>query len=92
MDVYDSKIAKFVKWICRFDQPVFGITIGQTAYYNVSPSQVPQMMIKHENWHKRQWAEEGYFVFAVSYLWFCITVGYWNNPYEVEARRAERLS
>lgn len=32
---------------------------------------------------------EGRLLFSIKYLWWMCRYGYWNNPYEVEARRAE---
>ena len=39
--------------------------------------------------HLEQIERDGRVVFAVKYLWWLCRYGYWNNPYEVEARAAE---
>ena len=47
--------------------------------------------VKHELCHIKQFKEHGYFLFFVKYLWESIRKGYYNNRFEVEARRAEAL-
>ena len=47
--------------------------------------------VKHELCHVKQFAEQGYIMFTVKYLWESLRVGYVNNKYEVEARAAELL-
>ena len=47
--------------------------------------------VKHELCHIKQFKEHGYFLFVVKYLWESIRKGYYNNRFEVEARRAEAL-
>ena len=41
-------------------------------------------LYKHEWIHIEQY-RRGYFKFVVTYLWYQITKGYKNNPYELEA-------
>ena len=90
MDQYNSRIAKIARW-CGGGTRGYAITLGQTTYYTESEAYVladPAWMA-HENWHKVQWARDGIFKFAILYLWYSITKGYQNNPYEVEAREHE---
>ena len=47
--------------------------------------------LKHELCHIRQFQEHGYFLFIVKYLYESIRHGYYNNRFEVEARKAEDL-
>jgi len=46
-------------------------------------------LIRHEAKHLEQIERDGRVLFAVRYLWWLARHGYWNNPYEIEARAAE---
>jgi hypothetical protein len=46
-------------------------------------------LLRHEVEHIRQWQREGFFFFLAKYLWYSFRVGYYNNPFEVEARDSE---
>jgi hypothetical protein len=45
--------------------------------------------LKHELCHIRQFQQHGYLVFLIKYVWESIRKGYYNNKFEVEARKAE---
>lgn len=47
--------------------------------------------LKHELCHIKQFKEHGYFNFVVRYLWESLRKGYYDNRFEVEARKAEDL-
>jgi len=69
--------------------------VGWTSYwdcvYYMSEPVVGSRLMKHELKHVEQMGREGKLVFTVKYLWYAATVGYWDNPYEVEARAAENV-
>lgn len=46
-------------------------------------------LLRHEVEHIRQWQREGFFSFLAKYLWHSFRVGYYNNPFEIEARDSE---
>jgi len=46
-------------------------------------------LIAHESCHAEQYARYGYFGFIVRYLYYTCRHGYWENPLEREARKAE---
>lgn len=46
-------------------------------------------LLRHEREHLRQIERDGRLLFALRYSWWTLRHGYWNNPYEVEARAAE---
>ena len=48
-----------------------------------------QRLLRHERKHLEQIERDGRILFALKYSWWTIRHGYWNNPYEVEARAAE---
>lgn len=51
---------------------------------------VNQGLIRHELKHLEQIERDGRFVFSAKYLYWLCRYGYVNNPYEVEARKAEK--
>lgn len=48
-----------------------------------------QGLIRHESKHLEQMARDGRVLFTVKYLYWLCRYGYFNNPYEVEARKAQ---
>ena len=38
--------------------------------------------------HVKQWKREGAFVFLYKYIKYSFQKGYYNNPFEIEARKA----
>lgn len=68
---------------------------GWTSFWNtvyVLPGrESDQRLLRHERCHLEQIQRDGRLVFAVKYLWWLRRHGYWNNPYEIQARAAENL-
>lgn len=60
-----------------------------TIYYAREEDMTDCKLTKHEMKHIEQIEREGRLKFAIKYLWYAVTVGYVNNPYEVEARKSE---
>lgn len=78
------------KWVSvLFREKEWAITINQTTFYSVDATQVNASWHRHEDKHKEQWRRDGCIKFAIVYLWYRIRYGYQDNPYEVEARKAE---
>lgn len=48
-----------------------------------------QPLLRHEAKHLEQIKRDGRIVFSAKYLYWLIRRGYWNHPYEIEARAAE---
>jgi hypothetical protein len=88
MDKYNHWLGKFFGLING--QKRFAITLGQTTYYSVSEETIGPAWRFHEDWHKYQWAMDGVIKFSLLYVWYLIRYGYYDNPYEVEAREMER--
>ena len=68
------------------------IVIGKTIHlYNTSKQNFLQdeRWLKHELCHVRQFKQYGLVNFIAKYLWESMRHGYYNNKYEVEARKAE---
>lgn len=47
-------------------------------------------VLRHERAHVEQWRRHGFLGFLLRYLWYHFRHGYRANPFEIEARRAER--
>lgn len=89
-DIYNSKLANFIKWKRR-EMCGFAITTSKKCTrYSCSEDKVDIKWRKHEECHKRQFAYYGWLPFVLMYLWESVKFGYYNNKYEVEARRASR--
>ncbi len=70
------------------------MVLGKTIHlYNTSKAEFlnDEKWVKHELCHINQFAAHGYFLFVVKYLWQSLRKGYYNNRFEVEARKAEEL-
>lgn len=68
------------------------IVFGEVIHlHNISREQflANERLVKHELCHVKQYRENGFVLFLVKYLLESIRKGYYNNKYEVEARRAE---
>lgn len=48
-----------------------------------------QRLLRHESKHLEQIERDGRLLFSITYLWWLARYGYWLNPYEIEARKAE---
>ena len=64
-------------------------TPWDVIYYRNAKSYSNGRLRKHELMHIEQMEREGKPLFLLKYNWYWITRGYWNNPYEIEAREAE---
>lgn len=68
------------------------MVIGKTIHlYNTSTEDFlnNQRWLKHELAHIEQYKKHGLLKFLFLYLWYSMKYGYYNNPFEVEARKAE---
>jgi len=86
----NSWIAKFAAKKLRSDKAA--IVIGKTIHlHNTSKKQflLNEKWVKHELCHVKQFQQNGYLPFIIKYLWESIRHGYYNNKYEVEAKKAE---
>lgn len=66
---------------------------GWTSFWNtiyvLEGYQNDVSLLRHEMKHIEQIDRDGKFLFSVKYLWWLLRYGYYENPYEVEARQAE---
>ncbi len=67
--------------------------LGWTSFWRVIyvlPGQEHNhRLLRHERAHLEQIERDGRLLFAIKYSWWTLRHGYWNNPYEIEARAAE---
>ena len=59
------------------------------AVYVLPGYENDRRLLRHERKHLEQIERDGRLLFSLKYSWWTIRYGYWNNPYEVEARAAE---
>ena len=69
----------------RMRGPAHAVTLGRTII--VHPEvRLDRRLLDHELVHVRQWRQDA--LFPLRYTLATLRHGYWNNPYEVEAREA----
>jgi hypothetical protein len=69
------------------------MVLGRTIHLHGMSTQqflISRRLLLHELCHVQQYRRYGFFGFLARYLWYSLRFGYYNNPLEVEARRAER--
>lgn len=81
-----SGLILFYMNLCGFD--------GWTSLWNtiyLKPEYITnEGLIRHEQAHLAQMQRDGKLVYMIKYLWWNVTKGYLNNPYEIEARNAHQ--
>lgn len=86
-------------WIARLAAKKLGAKNGlaivffRTIYlHGISKAQLiaNKPMLQHEIKHVLQYQEHGGFMFLMKYLFYSIKYGYYQNPFEIEARLAEK--
>ena len=83
-----SWIPRIGGWLSGHDQPATAVTLGSTIIVHPT-AQLTRRLLQHELAHVRQWRQRP-FTFPLRYLWQHCRHGHRNNPFEVEARVAER--
>lgn len=76
-------------WLTGTAGPAAAVTLGRTIV--VHPAvRLSERLLRHELAHVEQWRRQP-LTFAVRYAWQHLRHGYRDNPFEVEARAAERI-
>jgi len=88
--LFRLKIRYGVEWMKK--QQVRGIVIGRTMMFADAPWDVPEWLFRHEMQHVYQIARLGFVRFYLLYFYYSLRYGYANNPFEVEARKAQTES
>jgi hypothetical protein len=84
-----SWIAKFASLKLRTNN--CAIVFMNTIYLHQITKQEllnSENLLRHEIMHVKQWKREGAFVFLYKYIKYSFQKGYYNNPFEIEARKA----
>ena len=69
------------------------IVFGKTIHLHNTSREVfllNKRWVRHEMAHIEQYNRYGFLKFLVLYVWYSIRYGYYNNPFEVEAREKEK--
>lgn len=77
-----------VRWYLRATG-FAGITLPPFGIFIVSERINDQRLRLHEMAHWHQYQRMGLLGFYLKYFWNTLRHGYWNNPMEIEARKAE---
>lgn len=68
------------------------MVLGDTIYLhntNAGSFLSNKRWLRHELAHVQQYRNYGMVCFLFLYLWYSVRYGYYNNPFEVEARQKE---
>lgn len=79
-----------VKWFLKLTG-YEGITLPPFGIYILASHLNDQKLIKHEMCHWEQAHRIGILKWYTLYLYYNLRYGYWNNPFEVEARQKSEL-
>lgn len=69
------------------------MVIGKTIHLHNTTKEdflKDERWVKHELAHVEQYKKHGVLKFLTLYLWYSMKYGYYNNPFEVEAREKEK--
>ena len=86
----NSWLAKLAAWKLNASQ--LAMVLGNTIHLFKTGREEflkDEKWLKHELCHIRQFRENGFFMFLTRYLWESMRKGYYNNRFEIEARKAE---
>jgi len=87
-----SFIARIAAFVLRTNN--VAIVFGKTIYlWNATKDDLlkNKRWLRHELVHVKQFLHYGFFTFIFLYLWESIKKGYYNNKFEIEARKFETL-
>lgn len=77
--------SRLVRWF--LPKGTIAVTIGRHVLFAGTPT--PETLA-HELAHVEQWARHGLEGFLVRHIWYALTRGYPDNPFEIEARQRAR--
>lgn len=76
--------------LARMLLPKRYVAITLSRHVLTRETSLDERTLRHEWVHMEQWRRYGLFGFLGRYLWYHFKVGYEANPFEIEAREAER--
>ncbi len=80
-----------VRWFLKLAS-YGGVTLPPWGIYILAHRITEKRLIRHEQAHWAQYERMGVVRFYLTYCWYTLRYGYWDNPMEVEARQAEGQS
>lgn len=80
-----------IAWLMR-QCGFYGWTSFWRVIYVLPGHEHNERLLRHERCHLEQIERDGRLKFSIRYVYWLVRHGYWNNPYEIEARAAERHS
>jgi hypothetical protein len=86
----NSGIAKLAARVLKTDN--CAIVFRKTIYlHRISINEIRhnKALLCHELTHVLQWKKYGMLFFSIKYLWYSAKYGYFQNPFEIEARANE---
>lgn len=78
----------FKKTMCSKNSQVAMIDPFFLNILALGSTNISESLYKHESCHIMQVKRDGRLKFIFKYLYYNIKYGYYNNPYEIEARKA----
>lgn len=88
----NSTFAKWAAW--KLNSHHMAMVLGNTIHLHNTPKSqflLNRRWVQHELVHVQQFRRYGFTGFLLRYLWESIKNGYFNNKFEVEARKGETL-
>ncbi len=88
--VPDSLLARLAARYMKSDN--LALVLGRRIHlHNISPDDFfrSPRLLRHELKHVEQYSRLGMLRFLLLYGWYSLKFGYYNNPFEKEARAAE---
>lgn len=76
--------------LARLFLPKRYVAITLSNHVLTRETSLDERVLRHERVHVEQWRRYGLFGFLVRYLWYHFKYGYDANPFEIEAREAEK--
>ena len=80
---------RFRHWLFRLPGMMGAIVLYPYILFRQGHGSVMPRLYRHELEHFYQVQRDGWLRFYIRWLWLTARHGYWDNPYEVEAREAE---
>ena len=77
-----------IRWILR-TAGFGGVTLPPFGIFILAERIHSERLIRHEQAHWAQYERMGAIRFYVGYIALWLRYGYWNHPWEIEARKAE---
>ena len=77
-----------IRWILR-TAGFGGVTLPPFGIFILAERMGNERLVRHEQAHWKQYERMGAIRFYVGYIALWLRYGYWNHPWEIEARKAE---